>query len=99
MKRSLVHISIAKFAPILAQSTDLSSGLSSALNVIMLIAFIFGIVCVIGGGFAIRRGDTDAGKMSIVGGLIIAGAPVIVKALFTAFGNSSATVDMGSSSQ
>src|SRR5580693_4938061 len=95
MKRSLVHISIVKFAPLLAQSTDLSSGLSSALNVIMLIAFIFGIVCVIGGGFAIRRGDTDAGKMSIVGGLIIAGAPVIVKALFTAFGIGSSTVDVG----
>jgi hypothetical protein len=97
MKRSLIHISVVKFAPILAQSTDLSSGLSSALNVIMLIAFIFGVVCVIGGGFAIRRGDTDAGKMSIVGGLIIAAAPVIVKALFSAFGNSGATVDMGSS--
>ncbi|HEX3627101.1 MAG TPA: hypothetical protein VH280_16955 [Verrucomicrobiae bacterium] len=97
MKRSLAHLSLIKFAPLLAQSTDLSSGLGSALNVIMLIGFIFGVVCVIGGGFQIRRGDADAGKMSIVGGLIIAGAPVIVKALFAAFGNSSATVDMGAS--
>ena len=97
MKRSLIHLSLIKIAPLLAQSTDLSSGLSSALNVIMLIGFIFGVVCVIGGGFAIRRGDADTGKMSIIGGLIIAGAPVIVKALFTAFGNSGATVDMGSS--
>ena len=48
------------------------------------------------GGFAIRRGDTDAGKLSIIGGLIIAGAPVIVKALFTAFGLGGSTVDVGS---
>ena len=37
-----------------------------------------------------------AGKLSIIGGLIIAGAPVIVKALFTAFGIDSSTVDVGS---
>jgi hypothetical protein len=95
MKTELYLASFIKLAPLLAQSTDLQSGLSSALNVIMLIGFIFGVVCVIGGGFAIRRGDTDAGKMSIVGGLIIAGAPVIVKALFAAFGNSNSTVDVG----
>ena len=53
----------------------------------MLIGFIFGTICVISGGFAIRRGDTDSGKLSIIGGLIIAGAPVIVKALFVSFGD------------
>ena len=51
------------------------------MGIVMLIGFIFGTICVIGGGFAIRRGDTDSGKLSIIGGLIIAGAPVIVKAL------------------
>jgi hypothetical protein len=88
-----------RFAPVLAQSTSsasLSSGVSSALGILMLIGFIFGTICVIGGGFAIRRGDADTGKLSIVGGLIIAGAPVIVKALFTAFGLGSSTVDVGS---
>jgi hypothetical protein len=77
-----------QFIPILAQTTsgDLAGGASKALGIVMLIGFIFGTICVIGGGFAIRRGDTDAGKRSIIGGLIIAGAPVIVKALFTAFG-------------
>jgi hypothetical protein len=97
MKTKLLHASLIKFAPLLAQSTDLSSDMSSALNIVMLIGFIFGVVCVISGGFSIRNGDASAGKMSIIGGLIIAGAPVIVKALFTAFGNSSATVDMGAS--
>ena len=94
MKTTLLLASFIKLAPMLAQ-TDLQSGLSSALNVVMLIGFIFGVVCVISGGFAIRRGDADAGKMSIIGGLIIAGAPVIVKALFAAFGNSNSTVDVG----
>ena len=82
--------------PILAQSqTSLSGGASSALGIVMLIGFIFGTFCVIGGGFAIRRGDADTGKMSIIGGLIIAGAPVIVKALFTAFGLGNSTVYVG----
>ncbi|MGH7952019.1 MAG: hypothetical protein ACREFE_08890 [Limisphaerales bacterium] len=95
MKTKIVHASLLKISPILAQSTDLQSDMSSALNVIMLIGFLFGVVCVISGGFAIRRGDADAGKMSIIGGLIIAAAPVIVKALFAAFGNSASTVDVG----
>ena len=82
---------------ILAQSSGgLAQGASKAQGIVMLIGFIFGTVCVIGGGFAIRRGDTDAGKLSIIGGLIIAAAPVIVKALFTAFGLDSSTVDVGS---
>ena len=87
-----------RFTPILAQAgggTSLTQGVSSALGIVMLIGFLFGTICVISGGFAIRRGDTDSGKLSIVGGLIIAGAPVIVKALFTAFGIGSSTVDVG----
>jgi hypothetical protein len=88
---------VSNIAPILAQAqTSLSGGASSALGIVMLIGFIFGTICVIGGGFAIRRGDADTGKMSIIGGLIIAGAPVIVKALFTAFGIGNSTVDVGS---
>jgi len=86
-----------RFGPILAQATQqgLGAGASKAMGIVMLIGFIFGTICVVGGGFAIRRGDTDAGKLSIIGGLIIAGAPAIVKALFTAFGLDSSTVDVG----
>ena len=88
---------VSHFLPILAQSSGgLAQGASKALGIVMLFGFIFGTVCVIGGGFAIRRGDTDAGKLSIIGGLIIAAAPVIVKALFSAFGLDSSTVDVGS---
>ena len=96
MKITLLY-NLSKITPILAQSqTSLSGGASSALGIVMLIGFVFGTICVISGGFAIRRGDADTGKMSIIGGLIIAGAPVIVKALFTAFGIGSSTVDVGS---
>jgi len=85
-----------QLVPVLAQAAGgLAQGASSAMGIVMLFGFIFGTVCVIGGGFAIRRGDADAGKLSIIGGLIIAGAPVIVKALFTAFGLGSSAVDVG----
>jgi len=91
---------LAGFTPILAQTTgSLSSGASSALGIVMLIGFIFGTICVVGGGFAIRRGDADTGKLSIIGGLIIAGAPVIVKALFVAFGIGSSTANQKVPSQ
>ena len=84
------------FNPLLAQAAGgLAEGASKAMGIVMLFGFIFGTVAVIGGGFAIRRGDADAGKMSIIGGLIIAGAPVIVEALFTAFGLGGSTVDVG----
>ena len=53
----------ANFIPILAQTSgDLAGGASKALGIVMLIGFIFGTICVVGGGFAIRRGDTDAGN-------------------------------------
>ena len=99
VKRRHMKTLLAKqFLPILAQASGggLAQGASKAMGIVMLIGFIFGTICVVGGGFAIRRGDTDAGKLSIIGGLIIAGAPIIVKALFTAFGIDSSTVDVGS---
>lgn len=97
MNTSLFLFSV-RMMPLVAQAAggSLSQGASQALGIVMLIGFIFGTICVVGGGFAIRRGDTDAGKLSIIGGLIIAGAPVIVKALFTAFGLGGSTVDVGS---
>jgi hypothetical protein len=82
-----------KLQPLLAQQSTLEDGSSKALGIVMLFGFIFGTLAVIAGGFAIRRGDADSGKLSIVGGLIIAGAPVIVKALFAAFGLDGVTID------
>ena len=87
--------------PALAQSTtfsstDLKTGISNSLAVIMMFGFVLGISSVIYGGFAIRRGDVDQGKMSIIGGLIISAAPAVVYAFYTIFGiNSNSSVGVG----
>ena len=62
-------------------STDLRTGISNSLAVIMMFGFVLGISAVIYGGFAIRRGDVDQGKMSI-----IAAAPAAVFAFYKIFG-------------
>jgi hypothetical protein len=77
-------------------STDLKTGISNSLAVIMMFGFVLGIACVIYGGFAIRRGDVDQGKMSIIGGAIIAAAPAVVFAFFKIFGiDSNSSVGIG----
>jgi hypothetical protein len=78
-------------------STDLKTGISNSLAVIMMFGFVLGISSVIYGGFAIRRGDVDQGKMSIIGGAIIASAPAVVFAFFKIFGlDSNSAVGVGS---
>jgi hypothetical protein len=78
-------------------STELKTGISNSLAVIMMFGFVLGIVCVIYGGFAIRRGDVDQGKMSIIGGAIIASAPAVIFAFFKIFGlDTNSTVGIGS---
>lgn len=67
-------------------STELKTGISNSLAVIMMFGFVLGISCVIYGGFAIRRGDVDQGKMSIIGGAIIAAAPAVIFAFYKIFG-------------
>ena len=77
-------------------STDLKTGISNSLAVIMMFGFVLGISSVIYGGFAIRRGDVDQGKMSIIGGLIIAAAPAVVYAFYKIFGlDSNSAVGIG----
>lgn len=78
-------------------STDLKTGISNSLAVIMMFGFVLGISAVIYGGFAIRRGDVDQGKMSIIGGAIIAAAPAAVFAFYKIFGlDSNSAVGVGS---
>jgi uncharacterized membrane protein YozB (DUF420 family) len=80
---------LANTRPLFAQafdSTELKTGISNSLAVIMMFGFVLGIAAVIAGGFAIRRGDVDQGKMSIIGGAIIAAAPAVIFAFFKIFG-------------
>jgi TrbC/VIRB2 family pilin len=87
--------------PVFAQgagfnSTDLKTGISNTLAVIMMFGFVLGIAAVIAGGFAIRRGDVDQGKMSIIGGAIIAAAPAVIFAFYKIFGlDGSSAVGVG----
>jgi hypothetical protein len=88
---SLAALLVLNALPVLAQgtgfnSTDLKTGISNSLAVIMMFGFVLGISAVIYGGFAIRRGDVDQGKMSIIGGAIIAAAPAAVFAFYKIFG-------------
>ena len=77
-------------------STDLKTGISNSLAVIMMFGFVLGISSVIYGGFAVRRGDVDQGKMSILGGAIIAAAPAVIYAFFKIFGlDTSSAVGVG----
>ncbi|MBI4661217.1 MAG: hypothetical protein HY735_20535 [Verrucomicrobia bacterium] len=77
-------------------STDLKTEISNSLAIIMMFGFVLGISSVIYGGFAIRRGDVDQGKMSIIGGAIIAAAPAVIFAFFKIFGlDSNSAVGVG----
>jgi hypothetical protein len=77
-------------------STDLKTGISNSIAVIMMFGFVLGISSVIYGGFAVRRGDVDQGKMSIIGGAIIAAAPAVVYAFYKIFGlDSNSAVGVG----
>lgn len=91
---------LANSRPLLAQafdSTELKIGISNSLAVIMMFGFVLGIAAVIAGGFAIRRGDVDQGKMSIIGGAIISAAPAVIFAFFKIFGiDDNASIGVGS---
>jgi len=77
-------------------STDLRTGISNSLAVIIDVRVCPRISSVIYGGFAIRRGDVDQGKMSIIGGAIIAAAPAVVYAFYKIFGlDSNSAVGVG----
>jgi hypothetical protein len=61
---------------------QLRTALSSSLGLIMMIAFLMGVIAIINGGMSIWRGDTAQGKMSLIAGIVIAGASVIIGAIF-----------------
>ena len=103
LRRLLMAVAMlaSNTVPAFAQSTTFSSttlqtGISNSLAVIMMFGFVLGIFSVIYGGFAIRRGDVDQGKMSILGGASIAAAPAVVYAFYKIFGlDTSSAVGVG----
>ncbi len=70
---------------ILAQAS-LDGALSEGLGIIAKFLYIIAVVVIAHGGWQVRSGNADMGKMSIVGGLLLGLAVVIAEALFNAGG-------------
>lgn len=94
---ALAGNSIIGAMPIFAQATggsstsQLQQGFSTALGILFMFGFIWGVIKIWSGANAISKGDVD-GKMGIVAGIIIAGAAAIMGALFAIFNLSGATL-------
>jgi hypothetical protein len=71
--------------PILAQAS-LDGAMSEGLGIIAKFLFIIAVVVIAHGGWQVRSGNADMGKMSIVGGLLLGLAVLIAEALFNAGG-------------
>lgn len=83
MTTILNNISMAHF--MLAQTVDFKEGTSYVLGIIMIIGFVWGTIKIMVGADKKSKGDPD-GMSSIIGGLLIAGAPAIMFALYVIFG-------------
>lgn len=64
----------------------LDGALSEGLGIIAKFLYIIAVVVIAHGGWQVRSGNADMGKMSIVGGLLLGLAVVIAEALFNAGG-------------
>lgn len=69
----------------LAQLQPLRDGFGSALTLVFMVGFFWGVLKIWTGANAISKGDAE-GKSGIVAGIIIAAAAAIMGALFTIFG-------------
>ncbi len=69
----------------LAQLQTLREGFGSALALVFMVGFIWGVLKIWTGANAISKGDAE-GKSGIVAGILIAAAAAIMGALFTVFG-------------
>ncbi|MCJ8331348.1 MAG: hypothetical protein HRT89_04315 [Lentisphaeria bacterium] len=72
----------------LAQA-GLAGGFNKVLNLIMMIAFIIGVLVIIYGGWQMKDGDPVKAKLSIIAGAVIAFAVPIMTYLFKIFGSNS----------
>ena len=88
--------SLVGLTPVFAQAagastSTLQQGFSTALGILFMFGFFWGVVKIWSGANAISKGDAD-GKMGIVAGIIIARAAAIMGALFAIFNLSGATL-------
>ncbi len=71
---------------LLAQATSLDGALSMGLGIIAKFLYIIAVIVIAHGGWQIRTGNADMGKMSLVGGLLLGLSVLIAQALFNAGG-------------
>ena len=74
-----------------ASTSTLQQGFSTALGIMFMFGFLWGVLKIWSGANAISKGDPD-GKAGIIAGIIIAGAAAIMGALFAIFGLSGAAL-------
>lgn len=77
--------------PVLAQLQQLREGFGTALVLVFMIGFFWGIFKIWAGANAISKGDSE-GKGGILAGIIIAAAAAIMGALFAVFGMQDAII-------
>ena len=77
--------------PVIAQLQQLKEGFGTALVLIFMIGFFWGVLKIWSGANAISKGDSE-GKAGILAGIIIAAAAAIMGALFTIFGMQDAVI-------
>lgn len=80
-----VRAGVASPLPLAQIPPELKTAFQSGLGIIFLVGFIWGVINIWGGAEKLKRGDAE-GKMGLVSGIIIAGAAMIMGALFTIFG-------------
>jgi hypothetical protein len=82
---------LPKGLPVFAQLQQLKEGFGSALVLVFMVGFFWGIIKIWSGANAISKGDSE-GKAGILAGIIIAAAATIMGALFAIFGMQDAVI-------
>ena len=77
--------------PVIAQLQQLKEGFGTALVLIFMVGFFWGVIKIWSGANAISKGDSE-GKAGILAGIIIAAAAAIMGALFAIFGMQDAVI-------
>lgn len=75
----------------LAQLQQLRDGFGSALVLLFMVGFFWGVLKIWAGANAISKGDTE-GKGGVIAGIIIAAAAVMMGALYAVFGMQDAII-------
>ena len=65
-------------------AVDLRTLFGSGLGVVMAIGFFIGIILIISGSWQIKQGNADQGKLSIIGGILIASSVSIMAFFYEA---------------